>query len=401
MAAGSLPPVFLTYGWCRVSYVILDSLARRGVEVHVGDASRLAMCRTSRSRASFSRYRSPYADPEGFVDDVAAAMERTGAKVLVPGHEDAVTVARHRDRLPPGVTAPVGDADLLARALNKWEVAKMAREAGVSVPETFKPDSLDELRSRARDLVYPAVVKTQLGNSAKGVFVVASAEECVSRFEAAVRDYALAAPNWPVVQAFARGAGYGVCLLYNRGELRAAFCERYIRCKDGDLGTSVFRESVEAPHLVAQARMLMDGLGWHGVAHLDFIYDEATGASALIEINPRFWGALDLSVRAGVDFPWLLYRMAVDGDVEPVLTYRAGVTSRWIVGEMLHLFNLARRGRLAGAARAAGAILGTRPSGFDDFRRADPVPLLSEMLYYGSRFLASGSTNPIDEGMIG
>lgn len=397
----ALPAAFVTYGWCRVSYVILHSLASRGVTVHVGDASRLAMCRASRRAASFSRYRNPYRDPEGFVDDVAGAMRRTGARVLIPGHEDALVVARHRDRLSADMLVPVADADLLDRVVNKWRVAEMAREAGVSVPETFKPESRDELVARAAEFPYPAVVKTQLGNSGKGVFVVRDAKECAARFDAVVRDFRLETESWPIVQAFAEGKGYGVCLLYNRGELRASFAERYVRCKDGDFGTSVFRESVEAPHLVAEARRLMDGLGWHGVAHLDFIYDEASGRSAIIEVNPRFWGALDLAVRAGVDFPWLLYRMAVDGDVEPVTDYRVGVTSRWIVGELLHEFNLARRGRLGGAVRTLGAILGTKPSGYDDFRASDPVPLAVEFLYYGSRFLATGSTNPVDEGMIG
>jgi predicted ATP-grasp superfamily ATP-dependent carboligase len=397
----TLPAAFVTYGWCRVTYVILHSLARRGVAVHTADASSLAMCRFSREGASFSRYRSPYRDPVGFVDDVAAAMRRTGARVLLPGHEDALVVARHRDRLPDGAVVPVGDADLLARVVNKWHAAEMAREAGVAVPATFKPATRDELVTRAGALAYPAVVKTQIGNSGKGVFVVRDAAECLARFDALVRDFSLSPQNWPVVQAFASGTGYGVCVLYNRGELRAAFAERYVRCKDGDFGTSVFRESVEAPHLVAEARRLMDGLGWHGVAHLDFIYDEATGDSALIEVNPRFWGALDLAVRAGVDFPWLLYRMAVEGDVEPVTSYRVGVTSRWIVGELLHEFNLARRGRFARAARTLRSIVGTAPSGYDDFRLSDPVPLLAEMLYYGSRFLATGSTNPVDEGMIG
>ena len=28
-----------------------------------------------------------------------------------------------------------------------------------------------------------------------------------------------------------------------------------------------------------------------------------------MEINTRFWGSLQLAVDAGVDFPWLLYRM--------------------------------------------------------------------------------------------
>lgn len=399
--SGGVPDAFITYGWCRVSYVILHSLARRGVRVHVGDTSRLAMCRYSHRRASFTRYRSPYADPEGYIDDLAAALARTGARVLLPGHEDALTVARLRNRLPPDVLVPVGDAETLARVTNKWEVMVLAREAGVPVAETFKPDTREELLEKAAKLEYPAVVKTQLGNSGKGVHIVRGSRECVERFDALVERHGLSPSHWPVVQAFVPGTGYGVCVLYNKGRLRAAFCERYLRSKDGQFGTSVFRESVAAPQLVAHARALMESLHWHGVAHLDFICDEASGRAALIEVNPRFWGALDLAVRSGVDFPWLLYRMAVDGDVETVHAYRVGVRSRWIAGELLHLFNHVRSGHLAQAVKAAAEILGTRADGCDDFRAADPVPLGAEVLYYGSRFLATGSTNPIEEGMIG
>jgi predicted ATP-grasp superfamily ATP-dependent carboligase len=204
-----------------------------------------------------------------------------------------------------------------------------------------------------------------------------------------------------MLQEFAHGTGYGVCLLYNRGEFRASFAEKYTRCKEGNFGTSTFRESVHAPELIEMARALLDSLHWHGVAHLDFIYDEQTRKAALIEINPRFWGALDLSVRSGVDFPWLLYKMAVDGDVETVTEYKTGVRSRWVVGEMLHLFNLAKKLRFGGLLRSATEMLKVRADGCDDFRWNDPLALPAEMLYYGSRFIVTGSTNPVEEGMIG
>ncbi|MEW6212008.1 MAG: ATP-grasp domain-containing protein [Acidobacteriota bacterium] len=396
-----LPAAFLTYGWCRVSYVIVHSLARRAVPVHVGDASRLAMCRYSRHHASFSRYRNPYRDPDGFISDIVDAMQRTGAQVLIPGHEDILVIARLRDRFPKNILIPVVEADRIAATINKWTVCELARQAGVPVPDTFKPETREELIEKSKSIPYPSVVKTQLGNSGKGVFIVASADECLKRFDWLVETYKLDREHWPIVQAFAPGSGYGVCMLYNRGECRASFVERYLRCKEGRFGTSVFRESVRVPELEEYARSLMDSLKWHGVVHLDFHYDEQSRRAALIEINPRFWGALDLAVRAGVDFPWLLYRMAVDGDVERVASYQTGVRSRWIVGEMIHLFNLARRGRLIAAAKTIKDILAIHSDGCDDFRATDPLPLFVEMLYYGSGFLTTGSTNPIEEGMIG
>jgi predicted ATP-grasp superfamily ATP-dependent carboligase len=401
---GARPDAFVTYGWCRVSYVILDSLARRGVRVHAGDASRLAMCRASRRCASFTRTAHPYREPERYVEDVAAALIRTGARVLLPGHEDVLVLARHRDRLPAGTLLAAPDPDLLEAVRDKGRLAEIATRAGVAMPETWTPHDPAELHRIAAALPYPAVVKPRVGNSAKGITIVPDPAACVAAVERLVARHRLAPERWPLIQAFAPGDGYGVCLLYDQGQLQAVFCERYLRAKDGDFGTSVLRESVHAPALVEQARALLDPLGWHGVAHLDFLHDPVTGKSALLEVNPRFWGALDLAVRAGVDFPWLLYRMLTEGDIEarePVASYRAGVTSRWIVGELLHGVNRLRRGQLGGAARWLGQVAGRRADGCDDLRWDDPLPLAAEMTYYGSRFLAAGSVNPVEEGMLG
>jgi predicted ATP-grasp superfamily ATP-dependent carboligase len=56
----------------------------------------------------------------------------------------------------------------------------------------------------------------------------------------------------------------------------------------------------------------------------------------LMEINPRFWGSLELSVRAGVNFPLLYTRAARGEKFDPVHNYRAGVICRWLLpGELL------------------------------------------------------------------
>jgi predicted ATP-grasp superfamily ATP-dependent carboligase len=396
-----LPGAFLTQGWCRVSYVILHSLAARGVPVHVGDHSGLAMCRYSARRRSFSRTANHYRDPERFVDDVARGLRRTGARVLLAGHEDVVVLSRFRDRLPPDTLFPAATAKQLGAALDKWEITQAAIQAGVSVPRSWQAKSWSELRECASHQAYPCVVKTRLGNSGKGVFVVQDPSELEARVRALVELLGLEPDRWPFVQDFAPGEGYGVCLLYDRGECRAVFSERYLRAKDGAFGTSVFRESVRAPFLEEQARQLVDTLDWHGVIHLDFLYDRGNSRSTLLEANPRFWGALDLAVRAGVDFPWLLYRMAVDGGVQRVEEYATGVRSRWIVGELLHAFNHARRGRLGATFDWCSKMLRQRADGHDDLRLSDPLPLLAELLYYGHGFLRSGSVNPVEEGMLG
>jgi len=50
------------------------------------------------------------------------------------------------------------------------------------------------------------------------------------------------------------------------------------------------------------------------VAGIDFMWDEHEDSTpTMIEVNARFWAALDHSIKSDVDFPWLLYQQFVYG----------------------------------------------------------------------------------------
>jgi predicted ATP-grasp superfamily ATP-dependent carboligase len=101
------------------------------------------------------------------------------------------------------------------------------------------------------------------------------------------------------------------------------------------------RESVAAPILVDFGVRLLKAMGWFGVAMVEFKVDPRDGVPKLMEVNPKFWGSIALPIAAGVDFPYLLYRMALDGDVAPVSAYKIGVHCRWLLpGDILNfIFN--------------------------------------------------------------
>jgi len=70
---------------------------------------------------------------------------------------------------------------------------------------------------------------------------------------------------------------------------------------------------------VAQA--LLDYVGWHGVAMVEFNVS-SRGIPYLIELNGRFWGSLRLAIDAGVDFPWLLYQLTIGKDLASAALHR-------------------------------------------------------------------------------
>jgi hypothetical protein len=124
---------------------------------------------------------------------------------------------------------------------------------------------------------------------------------------------------------------------------------------------------------------LLRALGWHGVAMAEFKRDDRDGEYKLIEINPKFWGSLDLSVAAGVDFPWLAVRLALGDDLPLVVDYEVGLRFRWIFDDLLHL--LARPKSVGAIARDVASrsvrsdldLHDLRPTAVDSLRFAGAV----------------------------
>jgi len=101
---------------------------------------------------------------------------------------------------------------------------------------------------------------------------------------------------------------------------------------------SVYSQSVAADAaLVAQSRLLLETMGWQGVAMVEFKRDARTGVAYLMEVNGRFWGSLQLAIDAGVDFPALLIAAASGEPVATPPSYRIGTRSRWWWGDVDHL----------------------------------------------------------------
>jgi predicted ATP-grasp superfamily ATP-dependent carboligase len=117
---------------------------------------------------------------------------------------------------------------------------------------------------------------------------------------------------------------------------------------------------------------LLKHYDWHGVAMVEFKIRASDRKPILLEVNPRIWGSINLSILAGVDFPYLLYKMAKEGDVDPVLNYRIGIQSRNFLGDTLAMGSyLVNTGKIKNLAK-------TRLLPFNDdiFSLDDPQPIL-------------------------
>jgi hypothetical protein len=90
-------------------------------------------------------------------------------------------------------------------------------------------------------------------------------------------------------------------------------------------------------------------------------------------MNPKMWGSLDLSIAAGVDFPYLLFCFLSGSKVEaPLGRYDDGYIFRWLTMDLAYAFST-RRFWPYFRAFADRKIK-------DDFVLSDPVPSIGLFL---------------------
>ena len=302
---------------------------------------------------------------------------------------------KYKDKLAEaGIVAPVSDFDILKRLHKKESLYETCTEFGIPTPKIFKVKNLKSLEHLFSKVDFPVVVKSDQTNSAKGVHYIQSRESAIADYMSMLKEE----NKYPFLQEYVNGFGYGVSILMNHGKLRAIFTHKRVREKTYTGGTSTVRISVKNPVLEQYAVELLSKVKFHGVAMVEFKYDEVTKKVFVIDVNPRFWGSLALAIQAGVDFPYLLFKMARDGDVSPVLDYKTGVTVKWVLGEGLALLS-----EMAHTKKCFSSIkhfLSQKADGYDDLYKDDLLPFVFESFFYFTKFLATRSVNPSQGALL-
>jgi predicted ATP-grasp superfamily ATP-dependent carboligase len=315
------------------------SLGKKGVEVIAGDEYRFSPTSFSKYTIASFLYPNPDRDPDGFLNKLEAVIrqyKRDGEEyVLMPFHKETYTIARHRARFEPLVKMAIPTIEQILQVDDKGSLARLCQERKLPIPETIVADSADEFRQRAESFSYPAFVKVRRSAAAVGVKQVRSAAEAVKAADEFASRFHLPAAEYPLLQAAVPGDDYCTTFLFDHGKSCATMTYHNLRTYPVKSGTGVLRETVDAPAMERIGAALLGSLGWHGVAEVDFRWQGGSELPLLIEVNPRFWGGLPQSVVSGWDYPWLLYRLAVDGTVAPVDPHSSDLKTETPVMAML------------------------------------------------------------------
>jgi predicted ATP-grasp superfamily ATP-dependent carboligase len=308
------------------------NLAELGVPVLIVDDGP-CVSQFSRSVRGFFKC-PPVKDESGCTEFLLQIGQENGLEgwVLFPSTDESVKLlARNWEALSQSYAVTTPPWSVTQHFYDKRLTHKLATNQGIPIPGTWTTESEADLESL--DVEFPVVLKpaitTHLTTVTKKKAYRADDRQALLatyRMMAAFLD-----PSEILIQELVPGraeALYSFCGLFQEGELVTGFSARRPRQHPMEFGrASTLAETVVVPELEVLAQRLMEGIGYSGLAEVEFMYDSKHTRFEFLEVNARIWGWHTIARRAGVNLPYLAHCQALG---QPVASgpYREGV--KWI-----------------------------------------------------------------------
>ena len=278
----------------------------------------------------------PEGDDAQKIDFLLDLSVKNGLKgwLLIPTDDYAVNLASvYHELLSKQYRVTVPTWEKLQWACDKRQLHKLAQKLGVDEPWTSCVPKKEEL---ARfDCPFPVILKPAIRLKPTSLAIpkawrADNRHELLARLEEAS---SFIPPENLILQEMIPGGGetqFSYAALCKDGFPLASIVARRLRQYPKDFGQfSTFVETIDEPQVVAASERLLAAARFTGLAEVEFKRDSRDGRFKVLDVNPRVWGWHTLSVRAGVDFSYLLW-LLTKGEAVPRLQARAG--ERWIHG---------------------------------------------------------------------
>jgi len=367
--------VLVTDGHWRKTLAVVRSLGRKGIDVTVGE-------RTFFNTSFFSKYcsrrivyPSPRRYPDQFIDFITKEIKVNHYECLYPMEEETLLLlAQHRSEISRYTYLLIPDSQKIEFVRDKGNLLRFAEAHGIPTPRTFYEPPTSALPPWGGGEGEGYVIKPRISSGSFGIAYVRKREDLIPLYQKVHTQY-----PFPLVQEWIPDGGgtFGVSALFDDGsDVKAAFIHKKLRMYPVQGGPSTLREGVEHLQIMELTLSLLKSLNWTGVAMAEFKVDPRDGIPKLMEVNPRFWGSLHLAIISGVDFPYLVLKMARGESFDPVLSYTMGKRCRWLLfGDILHFLNNPHRFHLD----PSFFRFFDPDTSYDIISQEDPLPILGAM----------------------
>ena len=323
-AINSTPALVL--GLSPTGLIVIRSLGRRGIPVFGADFNRWGIgrfskyCRYHREISEISQQR----DGNALCDALLEFARGAGSKpVLYITNDDYIELLQpYFSKLKDLFLFSTNLDGNSAKFLDKKSFYTLCRQHEVELPQTYFPESADDVRAISREIHYPGIIKPafihHFRNILRGkkVVQVFDAEQLVRNYETLAKvDKDL------IIQEVVPGPDdqifVAACYFDASSQPKATFVGRKLRQYPPRFGSACLAESLWDPEVARLSIEFLQAVRFVGLCGTEFKRDPRDGRLKMMEINPRpkLWMALTRAT--GVDVPYIAYQDLTGADVGP------------------------------------------------------------------------------------
>lgn len=274
-------------------------------------------------------FRSKYCHNKIVTDTYPDFFQRLSEDDLILPTDENIMIELAKNRGTYKCSLAFPEYSILELALNKRLLLDRAKELNIPCPKTLVAEDIFACRDLLDQIPFPAVVKPVRSGGGAGISFVDSGTQLEEIVEKSIQQFGplLIQEKIPYQER------YSVAILMNKDhDMKRCCVLKALRRYPVNTGPATVVESVHRPDLVNLGKALLQSINYYGVAEIEFVIDQRDNTPKLMEINPRLWGSVQGAINAGVDFPFLLYALFRDGDIDQNLNYKKGVRTRNFLG---------------------------------------------------------------------
>jgi predicted ATP-grasp superfamily ATP-dependent carboligase len=301
------PPVLLL-GGADNALSIARSLGKYGVTVRVA-AKNSAVVRVSRYCREFQ----PPINGESFDDLWHRLLQRQdlfGSIVLACSDEAISFVARYRNSYAQNFVFEENHPDIQLKLLDKQATIELAKSANIDAPEIYCSRN-DIATVDFSNLRFPVLVKPIYSHVYTKLFGRKLQHiDSVEQLKAHLREVKSLGVDVMLCE-FIPGPDDLLCSYYSyfdeSGSPLFHYTKRVIRRYPKNFGAGCYHIANRVPEAIEHGLRFFQGIGFLGLANVEFKTDPRDGRLKLIEVNARFTAAHELLVTCGIDTARIVY----------------------------------------------------------------------------------------------
>lgn len=229
--------------------------------------------------------------------DLHNQINKNDISIVLPFVDPAIEVAEMLKAGNDSLFVPTCGKDICHIMFDKVLSERWFVEKGLPIPPSY---------SKENKLSFPVIVKPRRGSASKGILVIDNAEQW---------DKLQNKEDYVIQQYIADREEYTVdCYVTTSGKIISIVPRLRIQTAGGEVMNSETRRDKDLIDI--SERVLKSG-DFKGPVTIQFLRDKKTGATYIMEINPRLGGGVITSIEAGADITEFILRNYLGEEFEP------------------------------------------------------------------------------------